>query len=200
MNTGTRLPTLHRAGPAGSATAALGRRWQAMTVRERWLTGAALVLVAAAVLWWVALAPALRVLRTAPAAIGQTESQLQRMQAMAAQARELRAQARPGADEALRVLEQSARARLGSGSQLTVSGERATVVLKAVPADALAAWLAQVREGARALPVEARLQRVAPPPGAGATASGTPAGTPAGTPPAASAVWDGTIVLQLAVR
>ena len=79
-------------------------------------------------------------------------------------------------------LEASVKQSLGTGAQLSVSGERATLTLKGVTATALGAWLAQVRANARALPAEARLVR-----------------SPA-TTAATGILWDGVIVLALPPR
>jgi general secretion pathway protein M len=62
---------------------------------------------------------------------------------------------------------------LAPSLQLALVGDRATVTLKGVTADALTQWLAQVRLNVRVLPAEARLRR---------SAAGT---------------WDGTLVLNL---
>jgi len=110
------------------------------------------------------------------------DAQWQQMQALEAQARTLQAQPKARHDEALRALESSVKQGLGPGAQLTVSGERATLTLKGVPAAALGAWLAQVRANARALPSEARLVR-----------------SPA-TTPASGVLWDGVLVLSLPPR
>lgn len=149
--------------------------WSGLAQRERRMVVLAAAVVVAALAWWLAVAPALRVAREAPARLLRLDDQLQRMAALAAEAAELRARPRVGTDQALRMLEQSVRDQLGPQAQLTVLGDRATVVCKDVAPQVLAAWLAQVREDARAVPVDARLTR-----------------GPAG--------WNGTLVLQLSVR
>lgn len=65
---------------------------------------------------------------------------------------------------------------LGSGAQLVLSGERASVSLKGCSADALALWLAQVRVNARSVPSEAHLVRNA------------------------AGLWDGSLILNLGAR
>ena len=90
-----------------------------------------------------------------------------------AQAKALQAQPRLAADEARRLLDASAKP-LAPALQLSVSGDRVTVTLKGLTADALAQWLAQVRQNLRVLPAEARLRRNA------------------------AGLWDGSLVLQLA--
>lgn len=156
---------------------ALQARWAALAPREKAMVAAATAVVALAVLWLAAVAPALATLRTAAQAHRAVDAQWQQMANLQAQAQALQSQPRLSHDDVLRALELSVRQRLGTGATLTVAGERATVTLKAVPADALAQWLAQARVNARVLPSEARLAR----------------GTAPGT-------WDGTIALALPPR
>lgn len=157
-------------------------RWDALAARERTLVRGALVLVAAAVLWWLCLAPALQTVRTADAQHRSLQGELEQMKSLQAQAQALQAQPRLGYDEALRALQASVKA-LGPRAQLGVVGERATVTFKGVPADVLAPWLAQARVNARALPTDARLTRH----------QGAPTGP-------GTANWDGTVVLSLPSR
>jgi len=150
--------------------------WQRLAPREKRLVGGATALVLLALLWWLALAPALDTLRTADARHRTLDAQLQRMLGLQAQAQAMQSLPRQGYDEASRLLETSVRQRLGPGARMAISGERVTLTLTAIPADALAQWLAQARVNARALPAEARLTR-----------------NPAG-------LWDGTLVLNLPPR
>lgn len=133
-------------------------RWSRLARRERRLVGGVLALVGLALLWMIAVQPAWRTLRDTPAQIDTVEQQLQQMQRLAAESRELRAlpvvrQAQ--AEEALR----GATERLGSNAKLTLQGERATLSLSGVSGEALAAWLGEVRSAARARPEEAKLSR-----------------------------------------
>jgi general secretion pathway protein M len=146
--------------------------WRAVSPREQRLLLAALGLVSAALLWWVGLAPALATLRAVDQQRPQLEARLQHMQRLQAQAKTLQAQPRPSADEARRTLEAAVKP-LADTLQMSVMGERVTLTLKGLPADALAQWLAQARLNARVVPSEARLVR---------NVSGT---------------WDGTLVLNL---
>jgi general secretion pathway protein M len=146
--------------------------WRAVSPREQRLVLAALGLVSAALLWWVGLAPALATLRAVEQQRPQLEARLQHMQRLQAQAKTLQAQPRPSADEARRTLEAAVKP-LAATLQMSVMGERVTLTLKGLPADALAQWLAQARLNARVVPSEARLVR---------NVSGT---------------WDGTLVLTL---
>jgi general secretion pathway protein M len=152
---------------------AITARFEQLAPREKTLVLAAAGLVALALVWWIALAPALRVLRGAEAEHRALDAQLQRMLGLQAQAQSMQAQPKQGQQEALRLAEAAIRERLGTNARYTIVGDRVTVTLTAVPADSLSQWLAQVRANAHALPSEAKLQR-----------------NPAGQ-------WDGTLVLAL---
>lgn len=153
----------------------LQTRWRSVSPREqRWVLFAG-VLASLALLWWLALAPALAVLKAAPAQHRALDVQLQQMQRLQAQAKALQAQPVLSVDEARLALE-AALKPLGSGAQMTVQVDRVNVTLKAVSASALAQWLATARQNAHTAPVEAHLVR-----------------NPAGS-------WDGTLVLNLGGR
>jgi len=159
----------------------LQSRWRLVSVREqRWLL-AALALLLAALVWWLALAPALATLKTAAQQQRLLDAQLQQMQRLQAQAQALQTQARIPVDEARRLLEASVKP-LGATAQMVVTSSGVTLSFKGISADALAQWLTQVRQNAHAVPVEARLVRSV------AGASGTTGPT---------ATWNGTLVLHL---
>ena len=136
----------------------LRQRWQMVSPREQRLVVAALLLVLVALLWWLAIAPALATLRSAQGQRQQLDAQLQQMQGLQAQAQALQAKPRIAFDDARRLLEVSVKP-LGGTAQLATVGERVTVTFKGVGADALAQWLAQARLSARTAPNEARLVR-----------------------------------------
>ena len=176
----------------------LQERWKALAPREQNLILAAGTIVALALLWWVALAPALATLRTAPARHATLDAQLQRMQSLQAEALQLQAAPRSTPGDAAGSLRSSLTQRLGATAQLNLVGDRATITLKGAPADALAQWLAQARANARAVPVEARLMRS--PAAAESTAPG-PQGTTLGNGSGTAAPrWDGNLVLALPAR
>lgn len=153
----------------------LQTRWRSVSPREqRWVLLAG-GLTALALLWGLAMAPALAVLKAAPAQHQALDAQLQHMQRLQAQAKALQAQPVLSVDEARQALE-AALVPIGAGAQMTTQGDRVTVTLKAVSASALAQWLATVRQNAHTAPVEARLVR-----------------NPAGS-------WDGTLLLNLGTR
>ena len=162
---------------------ALQNRWQTLAARERALVRAATAMLALALLWWLALAPALDTLRRAPVRHAQLDAQLQRMRTLQAEAQQLQAQARSEPGDAPAALRRSLAQTLGGSAQLNLLGERATVTLQGAPAQALAQWLLQARSNAHAVPVEVRLTRSA----------GASAGAGAGAEPR----WDGTLVLAL---
>lgn len=178
--------------PATRLTAPLQTHWQALAPREQNLVLAAGGLVALALLWWVALAPALATLRAAPARHAALDTQLQRMHSLQAEAQQLQAAPRTTPGDTVGALRTALTQRLGNTAQLNVVGDRATVTLKGAPADAVAQWLAQARSNARATPVEARLARSAP-----AAASNAPAPVTLGNGGAPLPRWDGTVVLAL---
>ncbi len=147
-------------------------RWRATSPREQRLLQVAFVLVLGALMWWVALAPALSTLKQAESRQRVLDGQWQQMQRLQAQAQALQAQP-PLAPAVARGLLEASLTTLGDTAQMSVSGERVTVTLKATAPDALAQWLAQVRLNVRTAPAEARLVR---------NAAGT---------------WDGALVLTL---
>jgi general secretion pathway protein M len=161
--------------------------WAALAPRERRSVFAAGALVCLALLWWLALAPALQTLRAADAQHRELDAQLQNMRRMQAEVQALKSQSAIDFDEALRSVQASAKTDLSGTAQINVLGERVSVTLKNTPADALARWLAQVRINARALPTEAKLVR-------------SPASTAANAPQPGLPAWDGSLVLALPKR
>jgi general secretion pathway protein M len=156
--------------------AQLRARWGALAPREKIMVAGASAVVLLALLWLIAVQPALNVLRASEAQHRALDAQVQQMMTLQQQARTLQTQPKLGHDEALRMLELSLRQRLGTTARLTVNGDRATVTLTGTPADALARWLTQARVDARALPSEARLSRNT------------------------TGLWEGTLVLSLPSR
>ncbi|MPM55920.1 hypothetical protein SDC9_102718 [bioreactor metagenome] len=163
----------------------LKTRWKALAAREQILVLAASAIVLLALVWWVALAPALKTLRAAPAEHAQLDSQLQHMRSLQQEALELQKAPRVQGEDAAKVLQTSLTQALGATAQVAVVGDRATVTLKAAPAAALGQWLSQVRSNVRAVPIQAKLVR------SGASSGNKPA---TDNPPAH---WDGTLVLSL---
>lgn len=178
--------------------AQLRARWAALDARERRLVAIAAAVIGVALVWWIAFAPALKVLREAPAEHARLDAQLQQMTTLQAQAKTLQSQPRANREESMKALEGSVHAGLGPTAQIQQqgSGEGVNIIVRAVPAEALAQWIAQARGNARAVPREVHLTRS----GAAPAAAGGPA--PAQAPPAAAADgskanWDGTLVMSL---
>jgi general secretion pathway protein M len=153
--------------------------WTRLGARERRFVTLAAAAIALALLWLIAIAPALGVLRQASAQRAALGAQAERMQRLKQEAQALKALPRLSHDEARRALEASLKQRLGEHAQFTVTGDRATVQLKDAPAAALAGWLTDARINARAIPIEAKLQR------SSSSASD------------AAVVWSGTLQLGL---
>ena len=156
----------------------LRARFDALNAREqRWLqwgaVAAALLLVLGLGVW-----PALRSWRASAPAHQQMAQQLQVMQGLQARAQVLQAAPRFDADEGLRQLQETAQA-LGERMQLSVGAQQVNVSVRALPALALAQWLASARELAHAVPLQAQLSQ---------------------SSETGPALWSGTLVLGLPPR
>ena len=156
----------------------LRARFDALNAREqRWLqwgaVAAALLLVLGLGVW-----PALRSWRASAPAHQQMAQQIQVMQGLQARAQVLQAAPRFDADEGLRQLQETAQA-LGERMQLSVGAQQVNVSVRALPAQALAQWLASARELAHAVPLQAQLSQ---------------------SSETGPALWSGTLVLGLPPR
>jgi general secretion pathway protein M len=200
---------MSRPGEAPRWLETLQSRWQGwwleLESREQRLVIAGALLVGLALVYWIALAPALRTLKSAPAEQAELDAQLQQMSLLQQQAKALQAQPRASRDDALRALETSVRQNLGPNAQMQSvnAGEGVTVALRAVPADALAQWLTSARGNARAVPREAHLTHGANAGNNGGNNAGNaaPAGpAPGASPEANRPRWDGTLVMGLPAR
>lgn len=152
--------------------------WRQMKPREKRLTLIAGTFLFLAILWWLALAPAIKTIRQAPEQQRNLDGQLQIMQGMSSEAKALQNQPKLGLDDAQAALQSSVTQRFGNTAQLSLAGERATLTLKNANPQELAQWLTQARVNARAVPSEVKLNR-----SANATAG--------------KVGWDGTLVLSL---
>lgn len=133
--------------------------WRQLKLSERRLILAAFWLIVAALLWWLAIAPALKTIKEAPAQHRALDVQLQNMRTLSAEAKNLQSQPKLGLDDAQKALQSAVTQRFGTTAQLNLSGERASLTLKNANAQELALWLTQARVNARALPSEAKLNR-----------------------------------------
>lgn len=138
--------------------APLKARWLQLAPRERVLVAAAVAVVVLYLVFAVAVQPAWRTLAAAPAKLEALDTELQAMGRLAAEVRELRAAPPVNAEQAAAAL-RAASERLGPQGKLSLQGERAVLTLDNVGTAELQAWLAEVRSGARARPVEATLTR-----------------------------------------
>jgi general secretion pathway protein M len=151
-------------------------RWAQLSARERaWVRVAGVVLVLA-LLWQVALAPALRVWRESPSRHAQLDRQQAELLTLQAQARSLQAQPVLSAQEARDTLTQLTRDLL-PGAQLVAQADHHRVVLKGVSGAHLSQWLSAIRQTAQARVLDMRLQR-------------------SPTSPDIPTMWDGQITLQ----
>jgi len=159
--------------------APLQARWVQLPGREKNGIRLTVLLVLTVLLWQFSVAPGLATLRTADAQAGTLGRQMQAMQAMQHQAQAVQKQPPLAFDEAVRALTAATKQTLGTGAQLVLAGERASITVKEASPDALAQWLTQARLNARSSLVEARLVR---------------ASSTAGT------VWNGVLVMSLPAR
>ena len=134
-------------------------RWKALAERERLAVVVAATLIGVWIVWAIAVQPAWRTLQQAPKQIDALDVQLQAMQRLAAETRELRAVAAVGQAQQQEALK-AATDRLGAEkARIAVQGDRATLTLTGVTGEQLRAWLGEVRSGARVRPVETQLSR-----------------------------------------
>lgn len=157
----SRQPQAASADP-GVWSGAFARWWAQRPDREQRLMSAAAVLVGAALLWTLGIAPAWRTVQAYPAQRAALDGQLRTMQDLQHRARSLRDPSNhaPAADpRALQAALRASVASLGDKAQLTLNASQATVTLAAVDARDLAQWLARTRRDARMLPSQATLRR-----------------------------------------
>jgi general secretion pathway protein M len=137
---------------------ALRARWHGLGARDRRLLALALAVLGAFLLWSAAIQPAWRTVRDATSQLDLLDTQLQEMQALAAEARELRGTPAFSTEQSAAALK-AASDRLGSKGRLSLQGERAVLTLNGASSSQLREWLVEARAGARARPIEAQLSR-----------------------------------------
>jgi general secretion pathway protein M len=146
---------------AGSWRAWLGwatARWQAISPREQMAVRLAAMSLGILLVWQLAIAPALRVLREAPIELARLEAQTQELQALAVQSKDWAGVAPVSAAQAQEAIK-AASNRLGDKAQISIQGDRATLRLSGVSAEAFKTWLIEARSGARARVTEAQLSQ-----------------------------------------
>jgi general secretion pathway protein M len=158
----------------GAAFAPWQARWAQSNAREQGLVRLAAALVLLALVWLLAINPALRTLRAAQSQGPLLRAQLQDMLLLQAQAQALQAQPGAQALDAKSLVEASLPG-LSESARMVIAGDRATVTFQSGSADALAQWLGQVRLNAHALPLELHLGQ-------------------------SKGLWKGSVVLQLPAR
>ncbi len=158
------------------------KNWQALAGRERVMVLGVAAALAALLLWLVLLGPALKTWQKVPAERAKLEQDLLVVQALGLEVQALKAAPSLSFDAAYQALGKTVRSYLPATASMQVLGDQVTVQLQAVPAHALAQWLAAARHNAKALPASFNLKAGA----AGSDGSG--------------AVWSGTVVLRLPPR
>jgi general secretion pathway protein M len=136
----------------------LQARYAKLEQRERQMV----VIIAAAlgflIVWLIFVRPAWTTLDDAPALRAQADAQLLQMQAIANEAKQLRALPPVPQSVAEQVLK-AATDDLGGKGKLSVQNDRAILSVTGANGEDLRKWLIQARGGARARPIEANLTR-----------------------------------------
>ena len=148
--------------------------------RERQLLSIAFALLVIAVIWWALVAPALQTYRASTAVHAKLDTELAQMQAMASEAKQVRARPVVSAAQAQAWLDASIK-KLGKAT-LQIQGSRVQVNFVGASPESLAMWLAQARSTVQLLPLQANWKRNV------------------GVANAASVLWDGSIVLELPAK
>ena len=151
---------------------AMSTFWEQRNPRERQLLGVGAAVLAAAVLWFIAISPALQTYRVSATAHAKVDAELANMLGMAAEATKLKAMPRANAAEVQTWLD-SATKKLGKAS-FAMQGGRVQVSFTGATPEALAAYLAEARLKAQLVPSEAHWKKNA------------------------NLLWDGSIVFELA--
>jgi type II secretory pathway component PulM len=138
--------------------------WRALSLRERWGLAAAAGVCALALLWAWGLAPAWRTLQAMPAQRAQAQADLHLLRALAAEAQSLQqaarpATARPDQADTLRQWQTQLGLEWAGVASLRTAGDELVLELQQVPAERLAAGLAQWRTQWSLKPQRVQLQR-----------------------------------------
>lgn len=125
--------------------------------REQRLLSTLAVLAVAALVWWLAIASALQTYRETSAAHAKLDAELAHMQAMAEEAKQLKAMPPMSRAQSQAWLEGAIK-KLGKASMNTQGG-RIQINFAGVTPEALALWLAEARSNAQLLPIQANWKR-----------------------------------------
>jgi general secretion pathway protein M len=139
--------------------ARLARHYAALAPRERVLVAVMAGAIAFLIAWLIVVRPAWRTLAAAPALRAQADAELLQMQAIAAEAKQLRALP-PVQPQGVEQVLKSATDQLGGKGKLSIQPDRATLSVTGATGEDLRQWLIQARGGARARPIEASLTRM----------------------------------------
>jgi general secretion pathway protein M len=186
--------TEHGAAPLTAFRAALTQAWQQRTARERQLMQIAAWFFVASALWNLAFAPALRTWHEAPNRQAALDATSKRMQQLQAQAQAFKKPSALTRAEALRWLEENIPNQLGAETRWQLQGDRLSVQLSGTSPEQLASWLAQARERAQVLPVQAQLQQASAQASEPASATRMPSKPDTASNPVR---WSGTLQLSL---
>jgi len=151
-------PDILLSTPLASFRSQFDTWWMKLAPRERRLVAAGVAALGLMIVWMIAIGPAWRTLRDAPRQMDALDAQMQQMQRLAGESRELRAAPTVSPSQAGAAL-RAASDRLGPKAGLSLQGERATLNLTGIQGPQLAAWLGEARSAARARVVEAQLSR-----------------------------------------
>jgi general secretion pathway protein M len=132
--------------------------WKTMAPRERWALGTGFAVLGVYLVWSTLIGPAWRTVHEAPVTLDRLEIDLQHMQRLAAEAKTLRDSPTVPSTQAIEPLK-TATERLGDKASIAFHGDRATLTLKGVYADALRDWLGEARSAARARAIDVQLAR-----------------------------------------
>ena len=147
------------AQPATSGALAGARTaWAKLGARERLLVSIVGTLVAALLLWLMAVRPAWTTASEASARLPTLDTQLKNMQRLAIESKELRSAPRLSPQQASAALK-TATDTLGAAGRLTPAGERVTLTLTNATGEQIQRWLVDARTTARARTLEAKLTR-----------------------------------------
>ena len=136
----------------------LAARYAKLDARERQMVvviGGALAFL---IVWLLLVRPAWTTLDAAPALRAQADAQLLQMQAIASEARQLRALPPVPQSVAEQVLK-SATDDLGGKAKFAMQGDHGTLSVTGINGEDLRTWLLKARGGARARPTGASLTR-----------------------------------------
>lgn len=138
---------------------AIRAAWLARNGRERLVLGVVVLALMGGGVWLQLLAPALKTLGEAELRRQEADARTLQLQQWQAEAARIRALPLVSREDAVRHLQAQAKELLGANATVRPQGERALLTFSGVPAAALSRWLTQAHALARAVPVEARMQR-----------------------------------------